>query len=91
MDRAHPLELPRAEEFLMLALAEILALILLNALSQAGFARWKLGRRVSHPRRPAKAPVAIHYPLHPSPAAPAISFYAAPEHAAHIRPAGIDW
>jgi len=62
----------------MLALAEILALIILNALIQAAFARWKIARRVSGPKRRAKAPIAFHYPLHPSPAA-------------HIRPAGVDW
>lgn len=75
----------------MLALAEILALLILNALIQAAFARWKIARRTARSRRPAKARVVTHYPLHPSPAASALSFEVAPEHAAHIRPAGIDW
>jgi len=65
----------------MLALAEILALIILNALIHTAFTRWKRTRRGHRTRRPAKARVAMHYPLHPSPA---------PEHA-HIRAAGIDW
>jgi hypothetical protein len=73
----------------MLALAEILALIVLNALIQAAFARWKIARRLNPQRRRRKAPIAFHYPLHPSPAFNA--FDAAPEHAALIRPAGIDW
>jgi hypothetical protein len=73
----------------MLALAEILALIVLNALIQAAFARWKIARRVSPQRRRYKAPVAFHYPLHPSPTFNV--FEGAPEPAAHIRPAGIDW
>jgi hypothetical protein len=35
--------------------------------------------------------IAAHYPLHPSPVFHALPFdAAAPEHAAHIRPAGID-
>jgi hypothetical protein len=72
----------------MLALAEILALIVLNALIQAAFARWKIARRVSPRRRLLKAPVAF-YPLHPSPTFNA--FDAGAEHATHIRPAGIDW
>jgi len=64
----------------MLALAEILALIVLNALIHTAFTRWKRTRRGTRARRPAQAR-AMHYPLHPSPA---------PEHL-HIRPAGIEW
>jgi hypothetical protein len=75
----------------MLALAEILALVILNAVIHAAFARWKFARRVSRPRCAAKVPLAAPYPLHPSPVASAFRFEAAPEHAAHIRPAGIDW
>jgi hypothetical protein len=75
----------------MLALAEILALIVLNALVQAAFARWKIARRVSRPKYRSKVPAALQYPLHPSPAAVALRFDAAPEHAAHIRPIGMDW
>jgi hypothetical protein len=75
----------------MLVLAEILALILLNALVQAAFARWKIARRVSRPRRAATVRVATHYPLHPSPTFNAFRLDAAPEHAAHIRPIGMDW
>jgi len=70
----------------MLALAEILALIVLNALLHAAFTRWKRTRRRQRARRGAQARLAFHYPLHPSP----LSLGAAPEHA-HIRPAGIDW
>ena len=73
----------------MLALAEILALIVLNALIQAAFTRWKIARRVSPQRHRAKMRTVSHYPLHPSPTFNA--FEGAPEHAAHIRPAGIDW
>ncbi len=69
----------------MLALAEILGLTILNALLHAAFTRWKLARRATGPKRPARLRLAAHYPLHPSPVA------GAPEHAAHIRPAGIDW
>ena len=77
----------------MLALAEILALIVLNALAQAAFARWKMTRRAGRPGRPAAATtrVAYHYPLHPSPAGNTFRFEAAPEAAAQIRPAGMDW
>ncbi len=75
----------------MLALAEILALILLNALIQAAFARWKISRRTARSKSPAKVRVATHYPLHPSPTFTAFGFDAAPEHAVTIRPAGIDW
>ncbi|MDQ7249727.1 hypothetical protein [Dongia sedimenti] len=75
----------------MLALAEILALLILNALVQAAFARWKIARRTTRSRRPAKARVVTPYPLHPSPTFNAFPNDAAPEHAAHIRPAGIDW
>jgi hypothetical protein len=74
----------------MLALAEILALVILNALIHTAFTRWKKTRRTSraHGRstQPAKLRIVTHYPLHPSPV-----FNAAPEHAAHVRPAGIDW
>ena len=42
-------------------------------------------------KRPAKVRVATHYPLHPSPVASAYSFDGAPDHAALVRPAGIDW
>ena len=74
----------------MLALAEILGLIILNALVQSAFTRWKIARRRSPSPRRAKVRIASHYPLHPSPAmGGTLSF--APEHAAHVRPAGIDW
>ena len=75
----------------MLALAEILGLIILNALIHTAFTRWKIARRATGLKRPAKARVATHYPLHPSPVASALCFDVAPEHAAHVRPAGIDW
>jgi hypothetical protein len=75
----------------MLALAEILGLIILNALLHAAFARWKRARRTTGLKRPAKARIATHYPLHPSPMASALAFDATPEPAAYIRPAGIDW
>jgi hypothetical protein len=54
----------------MLALAEILALIILNALIHTAFTRRKIARRTSRPRQPQRTRVALHYPLHPSPAAP---------------------
>jgi hypothetical protein len=76
----------------MLALAEILGLLILNAMIHAAFARWKLARRAgSRSKRTAKVRVVTHYPLHPSPVASALRFEGAPEHAAHIRPAGVDW
>ena len=75
----------------MLALAEILGLLILNALIHAAFTRWKIARRATGLKRPARARVATHYPLHPSPVASALRFDGAPEHAAHIRPAGVDW
>jgi hypothetical protein len=75
----------------MLALAEILALILLNALIYAAFTRWKVVRRSARSRRPARARVSTHYPLHPSPASNAFQCDAAPEPATFVRPAGIDW
>jgi hypothetical protein len=53
----------------MLALAEVLALVILNALVQSAFARWKLARRTAGPKRPNPQRLATHYPLHPSPAA----------------------
>lgn len=53
----------------MLALAEILALVILNALVQSAFARWKLARRTAGSKRPAPQRLATHYPLHPSPTA----------------------
>ena len=74
----------------MLALAEILCLVIFNALLHAAFTRRKLARRATGLKRPAKARVATHYPLHPSPVANALRFEAAPEHAT-IRPAGLDW
>jgi hypothetical protein len=75
----------------MLALAEILGLLILNALLHAAFLRWKVARRTPASKRRAKVRVVTHYPLHPSPVASALRFDGAPEHAAHIRPAGIDW
>ena len=75
----------------MLALAEILGLVILNALIHTAFTRWKIARRAAGPKRYAKARISIQYPLHPSPVASALRFEGAPEHAAHIRPAGIDW
>jgi hypothetical protein len=75
----------------MLALTEILALILLNALLYAGFNRWKVVRRTARARRTAKVWVSTHYPMHPSPAMNAFRCDAAPEAAASVRPAGIDW
>jgi len=75
----------------MLALAEILGLVILNALIHTAFTRWKLARRTSPAKRRAKVRISTHYPLHPSPVAGALSFEGAPEHAALVRPAGIDW
>jgi hypothetical protein len=76
----------------MLALAEILALVLLNALIYAAFTRWKVTRRTARSRRrPAKARLSTHYPMHPSPAMHAFECEAAPEPATLVRPAGIDW
>ena len=75
----------------MLALAEILGLIVLNALLHTAFVRWKTARRVTRSKRtPLRRTAAHHYPQHPSPVA-AFQFEAAPEHAAHVRPAGVDW
>jgi hypothetical protein len=81
----------------MLALAEILGLIVLNALVHAAFTRWKVARRATGLKRSAKMRISTHYPLHPSPAASSALHFdgapaeCAPGHAAHIRPAGIDW
>jgi len=75
----------------MLALAEILALVILNALLHAAFTRWRIARRTGRPQRRAKVRIAPHYPLHPSPTLAVAQCEAAPEHAAQIRPAGIDW
>ena len=74
----------------MLVLAEILGLIILNALIHTAFTRWKITRRTARSKSPAKLRVATHNPQHPSPSVSAF-FEAAPEHGAHIRPAGIDW
>jgi hypothetical protein len=70
----------------MLALAEILALIILNALVHTAFTRWKRTGRTQRAKRPARTRLSHHYPLHPSP----LQLAPGPEHA-HIRPAGIDW
>jgi hypothetical protein len=75
----------------MLALAEILALVILNALVQSAFARWKLARRSAMPKRPAPQRLATrrlatHYRLHPSPTA----WTAAPAPEAPRASAGID-
>ena len=75
----------------MLALAEILGLLILNALFHAAFLRWRIARRSTAPKRRAKVRVATSYPLHPSPVASALRFDGAPEHATLVRPAGIDW
>jgi hypothetical protein len=75
----------------MLALAEILGLVILNALIHTAFTRWKLARRTSPAKRYSKVRISTHYPLHPSPVASALNFEGAPEHAAPVRPAGIDW
>jgi hypothetical protein len=75
----------------MLALAEILGLVILNALIHTAFTRWKLARRTSPAKRYSKVRISTHYPLHPSPVASALSFEGATEHAAPGRPAGIDW
>jgi len=75
----------------MLALAEILVLVILNALIHAAFTRWKIARRATGAKPRAKVRVVTPYPLHPSPSFSALRLDAAPEHAAHIRPAGIDW
>ena len=75
----------------MLALAEILGLVILNALIHTAFTRWKIARRATGLKRPAKVRIFTHYPLHPGPVASALRFDGAPEHAAHIRPTGIDW
>jgi hypothetical protein len=72
----------------MLALAEILGLIILNALIHTAFTRCNRTRRGAKSlKRTAQARVAFHYPQHPSPA----SAFFAPEAAGHVRPAGIDW
>lgn len=73
----------------MLVLAEILALILLNALVFKAFARWKIARRTSRSRRRTRTRTAAHYPHHPSPAIFQID--PAPEPTAFVRPAGLDW
>jgi hypothetical protein len=72
----------------MLQLAAIIALVILNGLCLSAFRRWKTERR--HQPRTLRT---ASYPLHPSPLSlsPLASFDAVPEHAAHIRPAGIDW
>ena len=75
----------------MLALAEILGLVILNALVHTTFTRWKLACRTRPAPRREKVRVSTHYPLHPSPVASALRFEGAPEHAALVRPAGIDW
>jgi hypothetical protein len=75
----------------MLALAEILGLVILNALIHTAFTRWKLARRASPAKRYSKVRISTHYPLHPSPAAGGLSFEGASEHAAPVHPAGIDW
>jgi hypothetical protein len=75
----------------MLALAEILGLIILNVALHAAFTRWKSTRRTSRIAVRRNARPALHYPLHPSPSFTAIRCDAVPEHAAHVRPAGIDW
>jgi hypothetical protein len=75
----------------MLALAEILGLVILNALIHTAFTRWRLARRTTGPKRTSKVRISTHYPLYPSPVASALRFEGAPEHAALVRPAGIDW
>ncbi len=73
----------------MLALAEILGLIVLNAMFHAAFTRWKMSRRATRSKRRAPARTHTQYPHHPS---PAVAFFdAVPEHAVQVRPAGIDW
>ncbi|GAB2178407.1 hypothetical protein [Dongia sp. agr-C8] len=71
----------------MLALAEIIGLIILNALLHAAFTRWRLARRIRSPKRSAGLRPSAHYPMHPSPVAGAL----APEQAVLVRPAGTDW
>ncbi|HVY97859.1 MAG TPA: hypothetical protein VHA35_00055 [Dongiaceae bacterium] len=64
----------------------ILALVVLNALAHASYVRWRGRRRHRPALRRAGAPRGFAYPVHPSP-----SLACAPEHAAAVRPAGIDW
>ena len=74
MTREHP----------MLDLAIVLALVVLNALVQSAYVRW---RRTPKQRRARVAQRrAISYPSHPSP-----GWADLPEHAVAIRPVGIDW
>ena len=75
----------------MAELAVLLALIVLNALGQSAFSRWRSQRRPKPSGRAAQPKSAPSYPLHPSPVGAAFGVDLAPEHAAHIRPAGIDW
>jgi hypothetical protein len=73
----------------MADLAIVLALVVLNALAQASYVRW---RRRHRGKRPAARPVAagsrpgFAYPMHPSLGLAELS-----EHAITVRPAGIDW
>jgi hypothetical protein len=73
----------------MIALAEILGLILLNAFCLAAFRQWRAARRGGIGERAARQRAAP-YPFHPSPDA-GFRLDAAPEGGAHVRPAGIDW
>jgi len=75
----------------MAELAVILTLIVLNALAQSAYARWRTSRRARHAPRPATRRPGAIYPLHPSPVAGSFGMESLPEHAASIRPAGIDW
>jgi len=68
----------------MLDLAIVLALVVLNAVLQSAYVRWRKApkaRRVRVTQRRALA-----YPIHPSP-----SLLDVPEHAIAVRPIGVDW
>jgi len=67
----------------MLDLAIVLALVVLNALAQAAFVRW---RNAPKTRRARQSVRRVAYPTHPSP-----GFAEVPEHAVAVRPVGIDW
>lgn len=68
----------------MLDLTIVLALVVLNALIQSAYVRWRRAPKARHARVTQRR--ALSYPTHPSP-----SLMDVPEHAVAIRPIGIDW
>jgi hypothetical protein len=70
----------------MLDLAILLALVVLNALAHSAYVRWRSGAPKRRRAAPAASRRALAYPTHPSPGFAEVS-----EHAAAIRPIGIDW